>query len=83
MVVLNFGCEIDLYKRFFFSFPVDQELEDISPPVFESTDGGYDADKQLEGIKLLKGQFWALIVKRFHHLRRNRKAFISQVERSR
>jgi len=65
-----------------FSFLEDQELEDIPPPVFESTDGGYDVDKQLEGLKLLKGQFWALIVKRFHHLRRNRKAFLSQVKHS-
>lgn len=64
------------------SFLVDQELEDIASPIFENTDGGYDSDKKLEGIKLLKGQFWALIVKRFHHLRRNRKAFISQVEHS-
>jgi len=62
-----------------FSFLVDQELEDIPSTAFESADGGYDADKKLEGFKLLKGQFWALIVKRFHHLRRNRKAFISQV----
>ena len=62
-----------------FSFLVEQELEEM-PVVFESTDGGYDNDSKLEGIKLLKGQFWALLVKRFHHLRRNRKAFLSQVE---
>ncbi len=61
-----------------FSFLVDEELADVSA-VFESTDGGYDNDSKLGGIRLLKGQFWALLVKRFHHLRRNRKAFLSQV----
>ncbi|KAL9951119.1 hypothetical protein ACROYT_G043723 [Oculina patagonica] len=56
----------------------DEELADVSA-VFESTDGGYDNDSKLGGIRLLKGQFWALLVKRFHHLRRNRKAFLSQI----
>ncbi|KAJ7386395.1 ATP-binding cassette sub- A member 1 [Desmophyllum pertusum] len=35
--------------------------------------------EKLEGAKLLKGQFWALLVKRFHHARRNRKEFLSQL----
>jgi len=56
----------------------DQELGEMSP-VFESTDGSYDKDRKLGGLALIKGQFWALLVKRFHSARRNRKGFLSQV----
>ena len=57
----------------------EEEITEV-PPVFESTDGRYEAvDKRLSGLKLLRTQFWALLVKRFHHARRNRKGFLSQV----
>ena len=50
------------------------------PLVFDSTDGSYEAvGNKLGGLKLIKTQFLALLVKRFHHARRNRKGFISQV----
>ena len=48
--------------------------------MLDALDGVYDGEKRLTGVKLLKGQFWALLVKRFHHTRRNRKGFVSQVE---
>ena len=51
------------------------------PQVFESTDGVYDKERKLGGLKLITGQFWALLVKRFHHARRNRKGYISQVQK--
>lgn len=57
-----------------------EELEDM-PQVFESTDGVYDKERKLGGLKLITGQFWALLVKRFHHARRNRKGYISQVQK--
>lgn len=53
------------------------------PQVFESTDGVYDKERKLGGLKLITGQFWALLVKRFHHARRNRKGYISQVQKNR
>ena len=56
-----------------------QDSEQI-PSVFESTDGGFDKDRKLGGLKLIKAQFLALLVKRFHHARRNRKGFLSQVK---
>lgn len=57
----------------------EEEITEV-PPVFESTDGRYEAvDKKLSGLKLLRTQFWALLVKRFHHARRNRKGFLSQI----
>ena len=56
-----------------------QDSEEITQ-VFESTDGGYDKDRKLGGLKLIKAQFLALLVKRFHHTRRNRKGFLSQVK---
>ena len=59
-----------------------EELEDM-PQVFESTDGVYDKERKLGGLKLITGQFWALLVKRFHHARRNRKGYISQVQKNR
>ena len=59
-----------------------EELEDM-PQVFETTDGVYDKERKLGGLKLITGQFWALLVKRFHHARRNRKGYISQVQKNR
>ncbi|XP_027045418.1 ATP-binding cassette sub-family A member 1-like isoform X2 [Pocillopora damicornis] len=53
--------------------------EDDTPSVLDALDGVYDGEKRLTGVKLLKGQFWALLVKRFHHTRRNRKGFVSQI----
>ena len=52
------------------------------PQVFESPDGVYDKERKLGGLKLITGQFWALLVKRFHHARRNRKGYISQVQKN-
>ena len=52
------------------------------PQVFETTDGVYDKERKLGGLKLITGQFWALLVKRFHHARRNRKGYISQVQKN-
>ena len=43
-------------------------------------DSLYDTDTRLSGFALLRKQFWALFIKRFHHTRRNRKAFLSQVK---
>lgn len=58
----------------------DEEEMTEMPPVFESTDGSYEAvGNKLGGLKLIKTQFLALLVKRFHHARRNRKGFISQI----
>ena len=33
------------------------------PQVFETTDGVYDKERKLGGLKLVTGQFWALLVK--------------------
>ena len=43
-------------------------------------DSLYDTDTRISGFTMLLRQFWALFVKRFHHTRRNRKAFVSQVK---
>ncbi|EDO46878.1 predicted protein, partial [Nematostella vectensis] len=45
----------------------------------DSVDGSLEFDDRESGLALLLRQFFALLVKRFHHCRRNRKAFIAQI----
>ena len=63
----------------FFHFIIsDKEMDDPTDTV-DGQEGSFDIDRKSTGLRLLLRQFWALIVKRFHHSRRNRKGFLSQI----
>ncbi|XP_048589175.1 phospholipid-transporting ATPase ABCA1-like isoform X2 [Nematostella vectensis] len=72
---------------------VDSKFQDVTKPAKvetriakaqgdsknDSVDGSLEFDDRESGLALLLRQFFALLVKRFHHCRRNRKAFIAQI----
>ena len=69
--VIIFGCRFHIISLFF--------SEDEADGSRGSGELDFDVDRKLSGLHLLQQQFWALLVKRFNHTRRNRKAFVSQI----
>ena len=65
-----------MLKRSKFSFYF-ADTDSIAADVVESCDGA--GSYRVEGVGLVARQVWALLIKRFHNVRRSKKGFISEV----
>uniref|UniRef100_UPI00358E46A7 phospholipid-transporting ATPase ABCA1-like n=1 Tax=Myxine glutinosa TaxID=7769 RepID=UPI00358E46A7 len=79
---INYGLSDTPLEEIFLKVAEDHDLNQgikVEPPGEHTSSTRRSEDDLLSGFPLILQQFWALLVKRFHHARRSRKGFVAQI----